>query len=389
MSDASARGSPLPANSGVPAHGYDFPNVSAQSKRQDMEQVRQVLQKWLAARWTQARGIAISDVLRPDVGTSNETLLFRARWAESGRELSNDLVLRIHPSTYQLYKEPAFATQYQLLCALHDSRAKHDGCAVRVPAPVLYEADTRWLGQPFFVMARIEGRTPGSRPPYNASGWLADATVQQRERLWHDAMDQLCRIHRVPAAAAACLDKPQLGPTGFEQERRYWRESLAWAAEGRSVPMLEETLEWLDAHLPAQPLSGLAWGDARIGNMIFNDFEVAGVIDWEQASLGGPLQDLGWWLFFDALHSTAIGLPRLPGLGTRDDTLALWASRTGLEAEGVEWYEIFAGLKLGTILIRKLGMEGGIKPGYNANNNLFTRHLAALRGVAQPSDVEY
>jgi len=369
------------AEAGPPVHGYDFPNISALSKRQDMEDIRRVLQRWLSKRW--GKDVVISDIVRPEAGTSNETLLFRAHRTEGGREHASDLVLRIHPSAYQLYKEPAFAAQYQLLCALHASRT------VRVPAPVMYEEDMRWVGQPFFVMQRLAGRTPGTRPPYNASGWLADASIQQRERLWRNAMEQLCCIHRVPAASAAFLNKPRLGATGFEQERRYWRESVAWAAAGRSVPILEDTLEWLDEHAPPNPASGLAWGDARIGNMIFDGFDVAGVIDWEQASLGGPLQDLGWWLFFDVLHSTAIGLRRLPGLGTREETLALWQSRTGLKAGGVEWYEIFAGLKLGAILIRKLRIEGNPRPGFNSNNNLFTRHLAALRGLAPPADVGY
>ena len=75
--------------------------------------------------------------------------------------------------------------------------------------------------------------------------------------------------------------------------------------------------------------------------MFDDDFQLVVVMDWELTSLGTPIMDLGWWLFFDDVHSETF--PRLPGLGNRQDTIERWEQGTGLSADGVEWYEILAG----------------------------------------------
>jgi aminoglycoside phosphotransferase (APT) family kinase protein len=113
--------------------------------------------------------------------------------------------------------------------------------------------------------------------------------------------------------------------------------------------------EWLAANRPVDWVAGLSWGDSRIGNMMFgDDFRIVGVMDWEQASLAGPMSDLGWWLFFDDVHSIDYGLPRLEGLGTRQETIDLWQELTGLRAEDLLWHEVFAGLKTGLLSLHTL-----------------------------------
>ena len=138
------------------------------------------------------------------------------------------------------------------------------------------------------------------------------------------------RLHReVPLDAVRFLDKPERGATGFDQQWSYWTDSFTWAAEGREQPVADAALAWLEANMPADRPTGFAWGDARPGNMIFDGFECRAVLDWEMVSLGGHLSDIGWWLFLDRFHSEGYGVPRLEGLGTRDETLAVWADRVG------------------------------------------------------------
>ncbi len=67
--------------------------------------------------------------------------------------------------------------------------------------------------------------------------------------------------------------------------------------------------------------------------------------------------DLGWWLFFDDVHSETF--PRLPGLGNRQETIERWEQGTGLSADGVEWYEILAAVRLATLVIRSMLPVGG------------------------------
>ena len=79
-------------------------------------------------------------------------------------------------------------------------------------------------------------------------------------------------------------------------------------------------------------------------------------MDWELVSLGTPIMDLGWWLFFDDVHSETY--PRLPGLGNRQETIDRWEQGTGLSADGVEWYEILAAVRLATLVIRSMVLLG-------------------------------
>lgn len=135
------------------------------------------------------------------------------------------------------------------------------------------------------------------------------------------------------------------------------REEYAWACAGVAHPIVDRLWKWLDANAPPAPPDGISWGDARIGNMMFDDdFRLVTVLDWELVSLGGSILDLGWWLLFDDVHR--VEHPRLEGLGTRQDTIERWEAGTGLDAEHVGWYEILAAVRLATLVIRATTMFG-------------------------------
>jgi aminoglycoside phosphotransferase (APT) family kinase protein len=314
------------------------------SKGRDLDATAAALAPWLADRLG-ARGVEIGGFAYPQgAGASNETILFEARW----RDRVEELVLRVSPSPdYQMFLEPEFRMQYDLLVALRSTGS------VRVPEVLWFEDDATLLGQPFFVMRRMRGRVPVSMPVYNKIGWLVDATPAERWTAWESAVRQLAAIHQVPVDAVGFVDRPERGATGCEQQLAYWTEFADWAL-GDAVPdVVAALLDWLVANVPAQPAPGLSWGDARIGNMMFgDDFEVVGVMDWEQASLAGPEADLGWWLFFDEIHSTEVGVPRLDGLGTRQETVDLWQDLTGERVGDLLWHEVFAGCKAGLLALR-------------------------------------
>jgi aminoglycoside phosphotransferase (APT) family kinase protein len=96
----------------------------------------------------------------------------------------------------------------------------------------------------------------------------------------------------------------------------------------------------------------LCWGDARIGNMIFDDFRCVAVLDWEMVTLGNPVKDLAWFLFLDHHHSGGIDAPRLEGFPHREETIERWEERTGLSARHVAYYETYAAFRFSVIMIR-------------------------------------
>ncbi|MQY24141.1 phosphotransferase family protein [Nocardia macrotermitis] len=342
------------------------------SKGRDLDAALEALRPWLAARLEVARVEIDPPGYPKGAGASNETLLIRAH--AGGR--TEDYAVRISPGPeHQMYYEPRFRLQYDILHALFGSSE------VRVPEPLWFESDPMILGRPFYVMRRMRGRVPVSMPVYNASGWLFEATVAQRRTLWEDSMRQLAAIHRVPVAQVAFVDRPEHGASGDEQQLSYWHAYADWAFGEKTPEVAVALFEWLEAHRPRTCAPGLSWGDARIGNIMYdNDFRVLGVMDWEQVSLAGPVADLAWWLLFDESLSAGQGIPRLEGLGTREETIALWAESTGRATDELHWHEVFARLKVGLL---SLHSRRSLPPMAATS----TRHFSYLHHACELADL--
>jgi aminoglycoside phosphotransferase (APT) family kinase protein len=342
-------------------------------EQRDLEATRKVLADWLRDKVGE---VGVSELVIPGgTGYSNETLLF-----DAGGE---GYVLRVKPTGYQLFLEADFERQFQIMKLVSETTS------VPMPRMLWFEEDPGPLGAPFFVMSKVAGQIPSDNPAYNTEGFLADASVDQRRRLWLSAMDALTTLHReVRADDVAFLAKPERGATGFDQQWSYWKDSFEWAAQGREQPIAAAGLAWLEANMPADRPTALAWGDARVGNMIFDDFTCKAVLDWEMVSLGGPVADLGWWLFLDRFHAEGYGVTRLEGLGTRAETIEIWQERVG-PATGVEWYEIYAGFKFAVIMIKlsQLFAHWEMMPAADAQamerDNPVTAVLSALLAEAE------
>jgi len=271
------------------------------------------LAEWLAARIPMASKLVVNGLSYPSgAGLSNETILFEANWMERGIRRSEGCVLRLKPGSYRVYLELNFETQFKLQRALFDA-------GVPVPETFWFEPDSSLFGAPFFVMKRLRGRAAMSFPPFATQGWVAEASVEQRLTIWHNAIDALAELHHAPAESISILNKPHLGATGWEQEWIYWIESRSWARGNRVLPTWDRTMAWLRANMPVDRRSGLCWGDARIGNLMFgSDFKVLAIMDWEGASLRGSFQDLGYWLVLDDVMATASGI-HPEGFGSREE----------------------------------------------------------------------
>jgi aminoglycoside phosphotransferase (APT) family kinase protein len=246
------------------------------------------------------------------------------------------------------------------MCVLHEN-----GWAP-VAKPLWFEADSTLLGAPFFVMEKVKGRVAVSYPPYAQVGWVAEASPAERAKLWENGVRQLAGLQKVPLSAVQFLAGPEGARSGLDQEWDKYVRFLAWISRDRSFPILEAAVEHLRARWPKNQPPGLVWGDARLGNLMFNDaFEVVAIMDWEQPSLGGALQDLTWWLTLaDVMHSTGSGRPHLEGMGTREDTIALWREVTGISTDDLDWYEDFTAFKIGCVSVRSAELKGAPVPGH-------------------------
>ena len=323
----------------------------------DRDHLRAVLAPWLAER------MGIPDLRIEAVETSstsgvaNETVLIEACWSRTGRARLRGLAVRIAPQT-PLFDGRSFHNQYLVQEAL----AAEPG--VPVPPVVGYEEDPGLLGSPFFVAERVDGDVPGDRPHFTEAGFLLTASPQQRRRLWESAVDALARLHAVPEERVPFL-APRSGRGGLEEEMHYWRgyTDRLGVGPGWNREMLERGWEWLIAHRPGDVASELSWGDARIGNMVFRDFEVVALLDWDTASLAAPVADLAWWIQMDR-HSWEL----LPGLGRPDELVERWEQRTGREAAHLHWHLVFTAFRLGVIRmrLRRMMVADGLLPAAEA-----------------------
>jgi aminoglycoside phosphotransferase (APT) family kinase protein len=312
----------------------------------DLDTLSDQLSGWLATHIDGASDVRVDSLDYPKgAGQSHETILFDAAWRAEGTEHRQGLVIRIKPIKHRVYVDDLFDEQYHLMRALHE-----DG-RVRVAKTFWIEQDPAILGAPFFVMEKKSGRVPVSVPPYGSAGWVADATPAQRAKLWESGVRQLAAIQAVPREGLGFLRGATPGAEeGLAQEIDKYRRFIAWGAQDRPDHrrVLDAGLDRLEHVLPANRPAGLVWGDARLGNMMFDAvFEVTAVMDWEQPSLGGALHDLAWWLVLSELHHKATDArPWLEGMGSREETIALWHDVTGIATDDIEWYEEFTQLKM-------------------------------------------
>jgi aminoglycoside phosphotransferase (APT) family kinase protein len=308
------------------------------------------LADWLGAQLPRATGVEVVDIRGPDAtGFSNETLLLDVTWREGSHPRRRGFAVRVAPTGYHLFPAPEFDRQYRLL------RWLAENTEVRVPRVFGYEPDPELLGAPFFVMERIEGRVPGDNPPYHAGGWLTELDEQDRARVWWGGIDSIVAVHAVDATDRELdfLHRLELGAHPAEQELGYYENFLAWVEQDEPVPAAARARDWLRDHLPAENGVVLSWGDARIGNIIFDSsLEPAAILDWEMATLAEPGLDVAWTLFMDRHHALQAGVERLPGLPSRQQTIEGYEQRSGRRLEHLDYYEVLSAFRFSVIWAR-------------------------------------
>ncbi len=309
----------------IVASGIVAPN------RRDFGALEATLHDWLRTRLDGASHLRTSNFAYPrGAGLSHETILFDADWTHSGERHRQDMVIRIKPTDHTVYHTDQFVQQYEIMAALHRA-----------------------------------GRVPIAEP------------------LW---LERDAGIQSLPPDQAGFLDPEGRYADGFEQEWDRWCAYFDWARAGRDFPLLDDIWCRLERDRPTRHPPGLVWGDVRIGNMtVADDLRVVAVMDWEAPGIGGALHDLGYWTVMSRIETEQQGIERLDGMDWRDETIALWHEVTGIETDGIEWYEMFALWKLSCLAIRTLALFGGERPGMNRFDNPATRVLADMCGLPPPT----
>ncbi len=318
-------------------------------KLSNPEEVRQRLESWLAETVYPGSAVRICDFEIPENnGMSNITVMLSCE-VDGGER--RDMVGRLQAQGDALvFPDYDLPLQY----AVMDMLGGVPGIAA--PALVALEGTGQVLGMPFYIMAKTPGLIPSDIPPYHMDGWLCESTPAERREVWNAGVDMMAALHNLP------VDRPPLKafidehtfPKSLAEQLAYWRHYLSWALGDRRSPACETLLTWLEGHQPAEQTRRLCWGDSRMANVIFSEDKtrVAALLDWEMLCMGDPLQDLAWWIFMDEMFSHGLGVPPLEGIPGREQSVQRWCEKTGLSADELHYYLVFAGMRISVMLAR-------------------------------------
>ena len=284
------------------------------------------------ARFLDEHGLGEGEIVASPIGEGHSNVTYLI---ERG---ANEMVLRrpprppLPPSAHDVLREA------RLLGALRDTPA-------RVPEVLAVCAREDVIGCPFYVMERIEGEPIVTELPE------ALDTPAERRRIGEELIDSLVEIHAV--------DWLEVGLEGFGKPTGYLERQLRrfgglWELnKTREIPAVESVGAWLSAHLPESGPATIVHGDYRLGNTIFAPTapaRLAAVLDWEMATIGDPLADLGYLCMMWTEAGDPVGglrehlgrVTRAEGFPTRAQLIARYEERTGRAMSDIRWYTALA-----------------------------------------------
>jgi aminoglycoside phosphotransferase (APT) family kinase protein len=271
----------------------------------------------------------ITSLSHAEGGMANETLMVEFLGEHPG------IVVRLPPlvPTFETYDFRTQATVQNAVAA----------AGLPAPSPTLAVTDTRWIGCPFLVMPMVRGNIPGPAPVFDP--WITGPGLVRQRKIHDGLIDTLVAVHAVDWKAQD-LGRELPGPT-LDEALQYWTDYVRWAGEGEPLPELSDALDWCRRHQPSEIEAPgwnavLLWGDARLGNLVFDDrCDVHAILDWDLAALGPREMDLGWFFGLEFMMEELFG-QRVPGFPQKREGLARYEALSGHTVNHMGWHEVFA-----------------------------------------------
>jgi len=220
-------------------------------------------------------------------------------------------------------------------------------CAPRVLA---FDGAGDVLGAPFYIMERRHGVILRGALP-------AGLSPERTRALCEQLVDALVLLHAVDFAAAGLGEFGK--PVGYvERQVRGWAERYT-GSQTDDIAAMTEVAAWLAAHRPGDGAPALIHNDFKFDNVIFDPQldRIIGVLDWEMATIGDPLMDLGtslsyWMQATDAplFRQPLFGVTSQPGMLTREEIAARYLARSGRSTDALVFYYAFGLFKTAVIL---------------------------------------
>lgn len=298
-------------------------------------------------------------------GFSNLTYLLR--WGE------HELVLRRPPFGANIKTAHDMSREYRVLSSLHKVYAK-------VPRPLLYCDDESVIGAPFYIMQRLKGIILRNESPRGL-----DLSPDIMQGLSKSFIDNFVQLHQVDVEAAALTGLGR--PEGYVQRQVAGWNTRYKHAQTDEIPELEQTAEWLASNMPPESPASLIHNDYKYDNLVLDPADltkILAVLDWEMATLGDPLMDLGTTLGYwsqpgDPEELAMFGVTRLPGNLNRQQLLDRYVEKSGRDIADPLFYYVFGLFKIAVIVQQ---IYARYKKGHTQDQR-FARLLDVIRALAR------
>jgi aminoglycoside phosphotransferase (APT) family kinase protein len=283
-------------------------------------------------RFLDQHGIGSGEIAANPIGEGHSNVTYLIERGGTEAVLRRPPRPPLPPSAHDVLREA------RLLKALHDTPA-------RVPDVLAVCADLDVIGAPFYVMERVPGDVIVSTIPEPLD------TPTERGRIARELIDSLVEIHAVDWRAAGLEDFGK--PTGY-LERQLRRFLGLWELnKTREIPTVESVGTWLAENMPQSGSATIVHGDYRLGNTLFNQgtpARLAAVLDWEMATIGDPLADLGYLCMMwteagdptGGMRDSLGAVTRAEGFPTRAEVIATYEERSGRSMSDIRWYMTLA-----------------------------------------------
>ncbi len=252
------------------------------------------------------------------------------------------LVLRRPPLGHLLPTAHDMSREWRFISAFHPT-------PVPVPPPLAFCEDTEVTGAPFYVMAFVEGNVL-----HDASVAESEYDDEKRHSIGLSFIDVLADMHSEGPDEIGVGDIARKEGYIARQLKRWYSQ---WnASKTRELDDVDRVHDVLSARVPEQGPARVVHGDYRLGNSISSfDGKIAAVLDWEIATLGDPLADVGY-----VLHSWPepgedgpahrMSPTVVPGFPTRAELVDRYAKRSGRDVSGIDFYIAFSHWKSACIV---------------------------------------
>jgi aminoglycoside phosphotransferase (APT) family kinase protein len=247
-------------------------------------------------------------------------------------------VVRRPPLGHVLATAHDMGREYRVMTALRDTG---------VPVPLTYAlcADPEVLGAPFYVMSKVDG------VPYRTPDQLAELGTTRIRAIADQLIGTLAELHAVIPAEVGLAEFGR--PEGFlARQVRRWKKQLD-ASRSRPLAGIDELYALLAANPPDGTPPAIVHGDYRLDNVLVGtDDKIAAVVDWEMATLGDPLTDVGLLVVYQRMDRLGEGpmASSAPGYPAVAEVLARYAECSGRDLSDLGFYIALASFKAAVIL---------------------------------------